>query len=69
MIPGLDHRKARTPQIVAEAAWWILTSEARAVTGNFFIDEALLAQHGVTDLDRFSVEPGTRDLLQDLFVD
>jgi citronellol/citronellal dehydrogenase len=54
---------------VAEAAWWILTSEARAVTGNFFIDEALLAQHGVTDLDRFSVEPGTRDLLQDLFVD
>jgi citronellol/citronellal dehydrogenase len=69
MIPGLDHRKARTPQIVAEAAWWILTSNARAVTGKFFIDEALLAQHGVTDLDGFSVEPGARDLLQDLFVD
>ena len=69
MIPGLDHRKARTPQIVAEAAWWVLTSDARAVTGNFFIDEALLTQHGVTDLDCFSVEPGTRDLLQDLFVD
>jgi citronellol/citronellal dehydrogenase len=69
MIPGLDHRKARTPEILADAAWWILTGDAREVTGNFFIDETLLARHGITDLDRYAAVPGTRDLLQDLFVD
>ncbi|HEV7986150.1 MAG TPA: NAD(P)-dependent oxidoreductase [Steroidobacteraceae bacterium] len=69
MIPGVDSNKARTPEILADAAWLILTSDSRAVTGNFFIDEALLAEHGVTDLDRYAVVPGTRDLITDLFVD
>jgi citronellol/citronellal dehydrogenase len=69
MIPGLDTNKARRPEIVADAAWFILTSDARATSGNFFIDEALLAEHGVTDLDRYALVPGTRDLIPDLFVD
>lgn len=69
MIPGLDHRRARTPDIVAEAAWWVLTSEARQVTGNFFIDEQLLAAHGITELDRYAAVPGTQDLIPDLFLD
>ena len=69
MIPGVDSNKARTPEILADAAWLILTSDSRAVTGNFFIDEALLAEHGITDLDRYAVVPGTRDLITDLFVD
>jgi citronellol/citronellal dehydrogenase len=69
MIPGLDTGKARTPEILADAARLILLSDARTTTGNFFIDETLLAAHGVTDFERYAVIPGTKDLIQDLFVD
>jgi citronellol/citronellal dehydrogenase len=69
MIPGLDTDKCRTPEILADAAHLILTSDARTTTGNFFIDDELLARHGITDLDRYSVVPGTRDFVPDFFVD
>jgi len=69
MIPGVDIGKCRTPQILADAAYFILTSDAKATTGNFFIDDVLLAQHGVTDLERYSVTPGTTDFIPDFFVD
>ena len=69
MIPGLDTNKCRTPQILADAAWLILTSDASAVSGNFFIDDALLAENGVTDFEHYSVVPGTKDLIPDFFVD
>lgn len=68
MIPGIDTRGCRRPEIVADAAWWILTSDAREVTGRFFIDEAVLAEHGVSDLSRYAVVPGTQELSRDLFV-
>ena len=35
-------------KILADAAYLILNSDAKTTTGNFFIDDALLAQHGVT---------------------
>jgi citronellol/citronellal dehydrogenase len=69
MIPGVDIGKCRTPQILADAAYLILTSDAKTVTGNFFIDDALLAERGVTDFERYSVTPGTKDLIPDFFVD
>jgi citronellol/citronellal dehydrogenase len=69
MIPGIDLQKCRKPEIVADAAWFIVTSDARAVSGNFFIDEAVLHEHGISDLERYAVAPGTADLIQDLFVD
>ena len=69
MIPGVDANKARTAQIMADAAWWILTSDARTVSGNFFVDDELLASHGITDLERYALVPGTRDLTPDLFLD
>lgn len=69
MIPGAEIGKCRTPQILADAAWHILTSDARTTTGNFFIDDTLLAERGVTDLDRYAVTPGNRDFLPDFFVD
>jgi len=69
IIPGLDTRKARTPEILADAARLVLISDAHTTSGNFFIDEALLAAHGVTDFERYAVTPGTKDLIQDLFVD
>jgi citronellol/citronellal dehydrogenase len=69
MIPGIDPRKCRTPEILADAAHLIFTSDAKAMTGQFFIDDVLLAAHGVTDLDRYAVVPGTTDFIPDFFVD
>ena len=69
MIPGIDLKLCRKPEILADAAYFILTSEAKVTTGNFFIDDELLAQHGVTDLDRYSVTPGTKNFIPDFFVD
>ncbi len=69
MIPGIDFGACRTPEILADAAWLILTSDAKTTSGNFFIDDALLAEHGVTDLERYSVTPGTKDFVPDFFVD
>ncbi len=69
MIPGVDVARCRKPEILADAAWLILTSDAATTTGNFFIDDELLARSGVTDFDRYSVTPGTKDLLADFFID
>ncbi len=69
MIPGVDIAHCRTPEILADAAWLILTSNARTTSGKFFIDDELLAQHGVTDLDRYSVTPGNTRFVPDFFVD
>ena len=69
MIPGVDLAKCRTPEILADAAYLILTDDPAETTGNFFIDDTLLAEHGITDLDRYSVTPGTTDFVPDFFVD
>jgi len=69
MIPGVDLAKCRKPEILADAAYFIFTSDAKATTGNFFIDDELLAQHGITDLEPYSVTPGTKDFIPDFFVD
>jgi citronellol/citronellal dehydrogenase len=69
MIPGVDLAKCRTPEILADAAWQILTSDAKTTTGNFFIDDTLLAERGVTDLDRYAVTPGNTEFIPDFFVD
>ena len=69
MIPGVDTNLCRTPEILADAAYLVLTSDAATTSGNFFIDDMLLAQHGVTDLDRYSVVPGTKNFIPDFFVD
>jgi citronellol/citronellal dehydrogenase len=69
MIPGADLNKCRKPEILSDAAWWILTSDAQTTTGNFFIDDTLLGDNGVTDFDHYAVVPGTEDLIPDFFVD
>ena len=69
MIPGVDVARCRTPEILADAAYLILTSDAKTTSGNFYIDDTLLAQHGVTDLEKYSVTPGTTDFIPDFFVD
>lgn len=69
MIPGVDVKLCRKPEILADAAWFILTSDAKATTGNFFIDDELLAANGVTDLDGYAVTPGTKQFIPDFFID
>ena len=68
MIPGVDIALCRKPEIMADAAWHILTNTSGA-TGNFYIDDTVLQAHGVTDLDRYAVTPGNTRFLPDLFVD
>ena len=53
---------------MADAAHAVLTSDAATTTGNFFIDEEVLARAGVTDLAKYSVVPGSKQLLPDLFL-
>lgn len=58
---------SRKPEIMADAAYEILTSDARRVTGESFIDEDLLRSRGHTDFDAYHNAPGN-PLLTDLFV-
>ncbi|HYM06509.1 MAG TPA: NAD(P)-dependent oxidoreductase [Terriglobales bacterium] len=68
VIPGAEADRGRTPEIVADAAWHILTRDSRSTTGTFFIDDEVLAAAGVTDLSRYAVSPG-KALRADLFLD
>ncbi len=58
---------SRTPAIVADAAYYILSRSSETCTGNCFIDEQVLAQEGITGLEKYSVMPGST-LYTDLFV-
>ena len=69
MIPGVDTAACRTPEILADAAYIILNRESKECTGNFFVDDELLASEGITDLEKYSVVPGTKDFLLDFFLD
>jgi citronellol/citronellal dehydrogenase len=60
--------KARTPRIVADAAREILVRPARECSGNFFIDDEVLAAAGITELDEYRAGPGDAELALDLFV-
>ena len=68
MIPGVDVGLCRKPEILSDAAWLILTS-ASSNTGNFYIDDTLLAAHGITDLEKYAMTPGTKNFIPDFFVD
>jgi citronellol/citronellal dehydrogenase len=60
-------RMSRTPEIVADAAALIFAKPAGSFTGNFLIDDTFLAGEGVTDFDRYRVDP-TQPLAPDFFV-
>ncbi len=60
-------KHSRTPEIMADAAYAIFNKPSRQCTGNFFIDDEVLAKEGVTDFDKYAVAPGT-SLAPDFFV-
>jgi citronellol/citronellal dehydrogenase len=59
--------RSRRPEIMGDAAHAILVRDSRECTGNFFIDDEVLAAEGVTDFDKYAVSPGT-PLMPDFFV-
>ena len=69
MIPYVNVECCRVPEIVADAAYLILSKPSRECTGNFFIDEDVLAEAGITNLDRYAVIPGTVDFAPNFFID
>ncbi len=68
-FPGGEElvRKSRKPEILGDAAHWILTRPARETSGNFFIDEDVLRRAGVSDFSRYAVDPDA-ELMPDFFV-
>ena len=70
MIPGMQGRleNCRKPEILADAAHAILSKPSREATGNFYIDEDVLAREGITDFAPYAVKAGAA-LLPDIFLD
>lgn len=69
MLGGaVEPRECRKPEIVADAAHWILTSPYET-SGHFFLDEEALRQAGVEDLRVYNVDPSNDRLLPDIFLD
>jgi len=62
---GMKH--CRTVDILADAAYIVFNKKAKDFTGNFLIDDTFLAANGVTDFDKYRVDP-TKDLMPDFFV-
>jgi citronellol/citronellal dehydrogenase len=60
---------SRTPAIMADAAYAVLRRDPRNCTGNFFVDEEVLAQEGLTDLEGYRTVPGGGRLEADLFLE
>jgi len=60
--------KSRKPEIMADAAYWILTQRSRQCSGNYFIDETVLRDSGVTDFDAYANDP-SKPVFLDLLVD
>jgi citronellol/citronellal dehydrogenase len=68
VIPGAEAERGRTPEIVADAAAYILAQDSRTTTGNFFIDEEVLTDAGITEFSAYAVSPGL-PLRTDFFLD
>jgi citronellol/citronellal dehydrogenase len=60
-------QRGRKPEIVADAAHAVFAKPSREFTGNFLIDDNFLAGNGVTDFERYRVDPA-QPLAQDFFV-
>ena len=69
LIPGVRPEAGRKPEVLADSAYIIFNRDGRKFSGNFCIDEDVLASEGITDLDGYAFVPGAKKLLTDLFLD
>jgi citronellol/citronellal dehydrogenase len=67
-FPQAIMKASRKPAIMADAAYAVLIRDSRRATGNFYIDETVLREEGVTDFEQYAVTPGAA-LYSDLFLD
>jgi citronellol/citronellal dehydrogenase len=69
-IPNTESiiRGSRTADIMADAAYWVLTQPSRDCTGNFFVDEEVLTKAGITDFSPYAYAPGN-PLIRDAYLD
>jgi citronellol/citronellal dehydrogenase len=61
-------RRCRKPEIMADAAYWVLTQPSTQLTGQFLLDEDVLRAAGITDFAPYAVDPSA-ELWLDFFVD
>lgn len=54
-------RMSRKPDIMADAAYLVLTRDSREETGQFLIDDEVLKHHGITDMDQYANAPGKHE--------
>lgn len=59
---------SRRPEVVADAAFYILKRPSTECTGNFFIDEEVLKKEGITNFAKYAVNPSQK-LMTDIFLD
>ena len=67
-FPEAILKASRKPAIMADAAYAIFNRDSRAATGNFYIDETVLREAGVTDFEPYAITPGAT-LYTDLFLE
>lgn len=67
LSPSLKN-KCRTPQIMADAALWMVQQDSQSYTGQLLTDEQVLEQSGITDFSPYAINPDNK-LFKDLFVD
>ena len=68
MIPGVSPGNGRSPSIMGDAAHAVLTRQAAGFSGQFLIDDEVLAAAGITDLSGYAVD-ASQPLFPDLFLD
>jgi len=70
MLGGPDvAAQCRKPEIMADAAYVMLTRDSRSYTGNFAIDETVLREVGITDFDAYAEKPGSTSFMPDYFLE
>jgi citronellol/citronellal dehydrogenase len=71
MLLGADESEAhsRTPEIMADAAYEILSTKALAITGRAVLDEEMLYERGQRDFEKYAAVPGNKDIWADFYVD
>lgn len=67
-FPKQLYDASRKPDIMSDAAYFILASDSKQITGNFFIDEEVVKKHGINDINAYSLIPGAQ-LYPDFFLD
>ena len=67
MVPGVEPKHCRDPQIMADAARVVLNQPSE-LTGSFYIDEEVLRAEGVSDFGRYASVPGSTEIMPDLYL-